>query len=926
MRTPTTGRVWPYLAALSCLFVLSLYAPRSWRSGERNAVTIDALIDELVRLKNARTSMIPTGVDRLPTRPCASFGPAACSPLARTPVHASPRRRSIDPCLPLAGAGCSEEDPPSLEHRAEPPTRSDASAASLGLWRTSLAKASPDGPVIAGGAGPAAIPEAPQLDPDDDDPDGDDPDGDDPDGDDPDGDESDGENVVGVGSKNNKNQRPDRIALRPSRTDTGPAVRLPVVDPDRLAGESPQEAFTGDEWAIPSALVQQLNNIHGGEEIDQWVDEVLEVLWQLTSPLRVAENEASEVLTRLQSLAEASSDVRSHITENGVRRAFDRARYALQRRVDVWQSVHAARLAKKQQPLGALRSEPGDLNRCLADIAMLTGGSLQGDQWREFLLWTELSRLAERRDPDAVTQRQRLARRVLNRLDRSYMTHRQRDFVRQDPLAALDHQMRYWAHAPVDLLHILCRVERYEQHPDADGARLIARDIHALNWSPLESYRDLASDLERHYLNANLRLAVRDEMMTRMLPQPRPKSQTVQDIMMGARIRGRSVTNTRLSVRLIPDRDVLRLGLEASGAVHSRTTASSGPARFSSRGMTSYVARKLILLTPGGTRVWPAIAEADGSVDLRDVETSFDALPVIRSLVRAAAVSQHEQSQSAALRQVERKVAAAARQRLDAEADARIKQVEARLRRRVLTPLASLQLRATPVDLYTTRKRAVLRLRLAGRHQLGAHTPRPQAPSDSLVSLQLHHSALRNFLEKLDVNGREFPLPDLYQHVIESLGLGRIKPPRDIPRDAEVKFAERDAVKTTMGAGKVSVVLSFDRVSKRRHHFFNFRVRADYRPVSDGMHAWLERSGIIRLEGKRFRTREQIVLRGMFAKLFSRNRVVPIVPERWGDDPRLAGLSVTQLASEEGWFALAIGPKRSGVRREVVAKRNVWQR
>ena len=34
-----------------------------------------------------------------------------------------------------------------------------------------------------------------------------------------------------------------------------------------------------------------------------------------------------------------------------------------------------------------------------------------------------------------------------------------------------------------------------------------------------------------------------------------------------------------------------------------------------------------------------------------------------------------------------------------------------------------------------------MRLRLAGGEQLGAYTPRPRAPSDSLMSLQVHESA-----------------------------------------------------------------------------------------------------------------------------------------------------------------------------------------
>ena len=54
-----------------------------------------------------------------------------------------------------------------------------------------------------------------------------------------------------------------------------------------------------------------------------------------------------------------------------------------------------------------------------------------------------------------------------------------------------------------------------------------------------------------------------------------------------------------------------------------------------------------------------------------------------------------------------------------------------------------------------------------------------------------------------------------------------------------------------------------------------------------------------------------MALRGIFSKVLSRQRKLNLLPATLADDPRLAGLEVTQLAVEEGWIGLAIGPIRT---------------
>ena len=54
----------------------------------------------------------------------------------------------------------------------------------------------------------------------------------------------------------------------------------------------------------------------------------------------------------------------------------------------------------------------------------------------------------------------------------------------------------------------------------------------------------------------------------------------------------------------------------------------------------------------------------------------------------------------------------------------------------------------------STPERVVARVRVAGDDQLGSHTPRPRALSDSLASVQVHETAMTNLAVTLGLDGK----------------------------------------------------------------------------------------------------------------------------------------------------------------------------
>jgi hypothetical protein len=107
------------------------------------------------------------------------------------------------------------------------------------------------------------------------------------------------------------------------------------------------------------------------------------------------------------------------------------------------------------------------------------------------------------------------------------------------------------------------------------------------------------------------------------------------------------------------------------------------------------------------------------------------------------------------------------------------------------------------------------------------------------------------------------------------------------------------------------VTLAIAELANRRQRFRGFQVIVPYRPDPSGLRATLVRDGIIQLGGRRFRIRTQVVLRGVFAKIFPRREPVHLLRQRLVADPRLVGLQINQFVAEDGWIGLAVGPEPS---------------
>jgi hypothetical protein len=464
-----------------------------------------------------------------------------------------------------------------------------------------------------------------------------------------------------------------------------------------------------------------------------------------------------------------------------------------------------------------------------------------------------------------------------------------------------------WAVAPTEITALSKDLEQYEVSRDPRLARYIALQKKALQSSADATDRAVADSIEQHYRNANLRVAITAEMLNRLAGVERDEWQPVNSQIAGAYVHGQSSVHSQSHVLLDPSADEWLLELKADGVVDSNTMANSGPIRFRSRGMTDFTGRKQIVVNDKGVHLKQSNMSASCSNRLVGVTTDYDWMPIIGGMARDRAINEYRARQGHVRSQIEDRVATDAGQTLDQQTREAVDQIRKQTYDRFASELDAFDIKLTPIEMKTTEERLVARLRIAGEKQLGSHTPRPRALSDSLASAQLHETALTNLAITLGLDGKRLTAPELRSMLREKFPQLATKNPTDAKQETIFQFAAHDAVQVHINDGRLEIAIAFDSIELDGDAMRGVVIHAYYTPKIDGLNAGLVRDGSLGVEG-RFSAGDRARLHNIFNRVLPEERHLPIVQIENTSDKRFKGLMITQLVLEDGWAGLAVGP------------------
>ncbi|TWU02730.1 hypothetical protein [Stieleria varia] len=651
-------------------------------------------------------------------------------------------------------------------------------------------------------------------------------------------------------------------------------------------------------------------------EMVRWSQDVQSLLAQLQSLDRIGNPQAGPLVEQLEQLSRQGSNSAEKLQDRDAQIQWLRASHAVARRAAVWKHIwQLANRSSTNRWVGDLEGLDASETTAMAAASMHPveaaealrrelGDSAAAQQWGQYLLLSQIIDAANSEDPN---DRVAVARQLISRVEQSQLSPEQKSFLSGPAIAKLADSVRPWSIVPIDYAALLNQLERTEANSIDLVSTDVADAIQSIRFADSESASNVASVIDTHYRNANVRLALTQQMLNRMLPDVPVQNKPVRTRILGSRVVGTSQIQSDLDLQLIPNPSGWSVELRTLGNVQTRSIGHKGPAAVATAGNSSFVASTTIDVTPSRVAVGQTDVSVNGHTRLRNIETSYDSWPLVGPLIKVIAEKKYREGSGIAQRIADRRISDSVSEEIEQTIDEKLEQASQRFSETVLGPLNRLNLDPQVIDLSTSPERLIARYRMASSSQLSSFTPRPRAPGDSLMSLQVHQSALNNTLQQLVARDDVAPISLIMRDCLDVLGQRDAALPSDLPDDVRIRFTKSRPVTFEFEDGKVWLTMRIIRFeSGDRMVLTNFIVRASYVPEINGLDAHLVRDGHLSISGPGMSMRERLPVRAIFNKVLSSSRPLPITSPRLTQLDAADGLVISQLELRDGWLGLAI--------------------
>ena len=199
-----------------------------------------------------------------------------------------------------------------------------------------------------------------------------------------------------------------------------------------------------------------------------------------------------------------------------------------------------------------------------------------------------------------VDVRRITAQRFLSRITWHRLGDDQRTWLDRATIRSLEVALRRWSATPIDYAALLAQIERQESDAIDLGGIDVASAVQTLRFAESKEANRIAESLNTYYRNANVRVAVTDQMIQRLIPDVDAQVQPVRDRILGADVRGSSVVSSDLSLKLLPSTDSWKLVLENNGQVSTGANSRQWPVLIRSDSEASFLSSTPLEITPFG--------------------------------------------------------------------------------------------------------------------------------------------------------------------------------------------------------------------------------------------------------------------------------------------------------------------------------------
>lgn len=327
------------------------------------------------------------------------------------------------------------------------------------------------------------------------------------------------------------------------------------------------------------------------------------------------------------------------------------------------------------------------------------------------------------------------------------------------------------------------RVREMEAVPSPDDAAALSVVMTMLELSDQEEA--LAAITKALPRRPNARVMVGENMINRVASRNIQRCQSVNDCILGTRIKGSASLNGSVQADLLPSQETIQLRLTLAANFSSQNVGYNGPVSVDTVGCGSVTASRLLLINESGIHLQPVTANANVHTDILRINHP---LKLVRKIASKRAAEQKPQAERIAVQKLESQVAS--------EFDRQTAEFGGR---RMDQPLNDLQVILQRLDLPTPERQlyagddfVYLDLHQAAEGQVAALTLPPSYVANDYLSVQLHESVIDNVASRV-LAGRTMTkkqLDDLLESLQPEDSSKRLPPFIDPPEDSEGDAAD----------------------------------------------------------------------------------------------------------------------------------------
>jgi hypothetical protein len=676
------------------------------------------------------------------------------------------------------------------------------------------------------------------------------------------------------------------------------------------------------------ALIQQIESLRLIPELDSWSTETLSILHQL-SQVELDTDQTRELYERLATQANVAHDISEVVRERGENSAetrYDycevaRLSYRIQRRLAIWNSLLESKIQLEVNQAAVTQSfGTGSVphQRLLDDLA---SGQID-PVWRDYLMLDSLESVMANTSPGSPKVKS-AAREVLARIYSPVLDDEQANYVISVVSPYSIQLLKDVASLPVDEMELLRRIENYELSSSSLTGYYLNDQYQNLLWSEKPDENAIARAIETHYRNANIRLSFSERLLNRLLPKLPEIEQPVDQNIKGARVLGKSRVSNQLRVNLIPDDSQIQFNVETRGDVQSDTVAKTKVFRVTNLGKANFeVFQNVTINKEGIEAVGDPYARSKANQFLVGVESTLDRHPILGGLARKIAEKNLQRDASETDRMYKRTVESSAEEQMRTQVSEQLQVVRELAYTKLFQPLFGMDLEPEPKQLATTEDQMVVRYRIGGRDQMAANTARPLDSASSLMSFQLHQSAINNAISRIGLNGNQFTIDELVAHLRGFIGAeNSTQPSVKSDRHAEIGFAYFDPILVEFQEGQLKVTLNLRslKIGEKGKVWKNVSLTAAYRFVRDGMKIQLQQNDDgTRIRGKRLRFGDRAAISTVMKVLFKKEYSVESLPDKIAQRIDTSQLEISQLSVSDGWLAVSVDDREFNTAQETV--------